>query len=164
VDERPKVLVVDDTPANCEVLEAILAPRGYAVLLARSGEEALAKVASDRPDLVLLDIVMPRMDGYQVCKRLRDSPTSSYLPVVMITASDQEERVRALEAGADDFIQKPLTRQSCWPGSNRCCGSRRITTLCKLRLPSLPPGIAPWKTAFTSRSPSWSGCAGSDAF
>ena len=108
MDERPKVLVVDDTPANCEVLEAILAPRGYAVLLARSGEEALAKVASDRPDLALLDIMMPRMDGYQVCKRLRDSPASSYLPVVMITASDQEERVRALEAGADDFIQKPF--------------------------------------------------------
>jgi DNA-binding NarL/FixJ family response regulator len=108
VDEQPKVLVVDDTPANREMLEAILSPRGYTVLSARSGEEALAKVASDRPDLVLLDIVMPRLDGYQVCKRLRDSPTSSYLPVVMITASDQEERVRALEAGADDFIQKPF--------------------------------------------------------
>jgi adenylate cyclase len=108
VEHRPKVLVVDDTPANCEVLEAILSPRGYAVVSARSGEEALAKVASDRPDLVLLDIVMPRLDGYQVCKRLRNDPTSSYLPVVMITASEQEERVRALEAGADDFIQKPF--------------------------------------------------------
>ncbi len=105
---RPKVLVVDDTLANCEMLEAILSPRGYTVFSARSGEEALAKVASDRPDIVLLDIVMPRLDGYQVCKRLRTSPASSYLPVVMITASDQEERVRALEAGADDFIQKPF--------------------------------------------------------
>jgi adenylate cyclase len=108
VEERPKVLVVDDTPANREMLEAILSPRGYTVLSARSGEEGLSKVASDRPDLVLLDIVMPRLDGYQVCKRLRNSPASSYLPVVMITASDQEERVRALEAGADDFIQKPF--------------------------------------------------------
>jgi DNA-binding NarL/FixJ family response regulator len=108
VDEQPKVLVVDDTPANREMLEAILSPRGYTVLSAGSGDEALAKVASDRPDLVLLDIVMPRLDGYQVCKRLRGSPASSYLPVVMITASDQEERVRALEAGADDFIQKPF--------------------------------------------------------
>src|SRR4029453_19222067 len=90
------------------MLEAILSPRGYTVLSARSGEEALAKVASDRPDLVLLDIVMPRVDGYEVCKRLRNDPGSSYLPVVMITASDQEERVRALEAGADDFIQKPF--------------------------------------------------------
>jgi DNA-binding NarL/FixJ family response regulator len=108
MEERPKVLVVDDTPANCEMLEAILSPRGYTVLSARSGEEALAKVASDRPDLVLLDIVMPRLDGYQVCKRLRNSPASSYLPVVMITASDQEERIRALEAGADDFVQKPF--------------------------------------------------------
>jgi len=108
VGPRPKVLVVDDTPANCEMLEAILSPRGYTVLSARSGEEALTRVATDRPDLVLLDIVMPRLDGYQVCKRLRTSPASSYLPVVMITASDQEERVRALEAGADDFIQKPF--------------------------------------------------------
>jgi adenylate cyclase len=108
VQEQPKVLVVDDALANCEVLEAILSPRGYTVLLARSGEEALAKVASDQPDLVLLDIVMPRMDGYQVCKRLRNDPALSYLPVVMITASEQEERVRALEAGADDFIQKPF--------------------------------------------------------
>jgi DNA-binding NarL/FixJ family response regulator len=108
VDQRPKVLVVDDTLANCEMLEAILAPRGYTVLSASSGEEALAKVASDRPDLVLLDIVMPGLNGYQVCKRLRDDPAWSYLPVVMITASEQQERVLALEAGADDFIQKPF--------------------------------------------------------
>src|SRR2546425_279041 len=84
------------------------APRGYMVLSASSGEEALAKVASDRPDLVLLDIVMPGLNGYQVCKRLRDDPAWSYLPVVMITASEQQERVLALEAGADDFIQKPF--------------------------------------------------------
>ena len=102
------ILIVDDAPANREMLEAILSPRGYAVLAARSGEEALAKVASHRPDLVLLDILMPRLDGYQVCRRLRSDPDTRYLPVVMITASELEERVRALEAGADDFIQKPF--------------------------------------------------------
>jgi adenylate cyclase len=108
VKAQPKVLVVDDTPANCEILEAMLSTRGYTVLLANSGEEALAKVASERPDLMLLDIVMPGLNGYQVCKRLRSETASSYLPVVMITASEHAQRVRALEAGADDFIQKPF--------------------------------------------------------
>ena len=100
--------MVDDVPANCEMLEAILAPRGYTVISASSGEEALGKVASHRPDLVLLDVVMPRLDGYQVCRQLRADRASSFLPIVKITASGHEERVRALEAGADDFIQKPF--------------------------------------------------------
>src|SRR5262245_3678987 len=103
-----RILVVDDTPQNIKVLDAMLTPRGYEVIPAESGQEALAKVASERPDLVLLDIVMPGMDGYEVCRRVRSDPATALLPVVMITASGEQEKVSAIEAGADDFITKPL--------------------------------------------------------
>ncbi|HET9121534.1 MAG TPA: response regulator [Solirubrobacterales bacterium] len=105
---QARILVVDDTPQNIKVLDAMLTPRGYEVIPAQSGDEALAKVAAERPDLVLLDIVMPGMDGYEVCRRLRSDPASTLLPVVMITASGEQEKVSAIDAGADDFITKPL--------------------------------------------------------
>ena len=104
----PRILVVDDTPANVRLLEAVLGPRGYEVLTAGSGPEALAAMTTDHSDLVLLDIVMPGMDGYEVCRTLRGIPAGTVLPVVMITASGNEQKLRALEAGADDFIAKPF--------------------------------------------------------
>ena len=108
LDRPPRILAVDDTPTNIKVLEAVLTPRGYTVLAAASGAEALAKVAAEHPDLILLDVVMPGMDGYAVCRRLRDDPATRLLPVVMITASGRQEKVRAIEAGADDFLPKPF--------------------------------------------------------
>ena len=94
--ERPaRILVVDDLPQNIKLLEAILAPRGYAVIEATSGEEALAAIAKERPDLVLLDVVMPGIDGYETCRRLRADPSPRVLPVIMVTASgDAAERCR----------------------------------------------------------------------
>src|SRR5262245_46236729 len=92
------------------MLEAVLAPRGYAVVAAHSGEEALAKVASERPDLVLLDIGMAGPGGYQVWRRLRADERTRLLPVIMVTASEDQEKRKALEAGADDFVQKPLNQ------------------------------------------------------
>jgi class 3 adenylate cyclase/CheY-like chemotaxis protein len=104
------VLVVDDQPANIKLLDAILTSRGYRVLSALSGEEALAAVSSADVDLVLLDIVMPGMDGYQVCRRIREEVDTAYLPVVMVTASGDEQKLKALEAGADDFLTKPVNQ------------------------------------------------------
>jgi adenylate cyclase len=108
--ERITVLAVDDQPANLRLLEAVLTPRGYDVRTAGSGAEALDALAKEDVDLVLLDIVMPDMDGYQVCRAIRADERLAFLPVVMITASDKQERLAALEAGADDFVAKPFEK------------------------------------------------------
>jgi adenylate cyclase len=105
-----RVLVVDDQPPNVRLLEAILGPRGYDVLTASSGEQALEVIAAEDVDLVLLDILMPGIDGYEVCRRIRDQVDTAYLPVVMVTASGDEQKVKALEAGADDFLTKPINQ------------------------------------------------------
>ena len=105
-----RVLVVDDQPANIRLLEAILAPRGYDVLTATGGEAALDVISRTPVDLVLLDIVMPDLDGYEVCRRIRGQVDTAYLPVVMVTASGEEEKIMALEAGADDFLTKPINQ------------------------------------------------------
>ena len=109
-DRRPKILVVDDTPKNVKVLDAMLRSRGYGVVPAASGAEALRQVAQERPDLLLLDVVMPGMDGYEVCRRLRKDPDARFLPVVMITASGEQQKLSAIQAGADDFVLKPFNQ------------------------------------------------------
>ena len=102
---------MDDHPLNLELIEGCLADVDCRVITATDGIEALELVKKDRPDLVLLDVMMPRMDGYEVCKRLKDSPEGKLLPVVMVTALGQiADRVRGLEVGADDFIVKPIER------------------------------------------------------
>jgi adenylate cyclase len=106
----PLVLVVDDVPQNVRLLEAVLSPKGFRVATASSGDEALSVLGTEHPDLVLLDILMPGMDGYEVCRRIREDPKTAFLPVIMITASGEEQKVRAIEAGADDFINKPFNQ------------------------------------------------------
>ncbi|MCW2564544.1 MAG: response regulator containing a CheY-like receiver domain and a domain [Mycobacterium sp.] len=103
-------LAVDDEPANLRLLDAVLTPRGYRILTASSGAEALALLETEEVDIVLLDIVMPEMDGHEVCRRIRSKPATEFLPVVMITASGSEQRLAALESGADDFVTKPFDK------------------------------------------------------
>jgi class 3 adenylate cyclase len=106
-----RVLVVDDTPHNVKLLADLLAVKGYAVATATNGSEALASVAADPPDLVLLDVMMPGLSGYDVCRRLRADPATALLPVVLVTSLDpQQERVNGIEAGADDFLSKPINQ------------------------------------------------------
>jgi class 3 adenylate cyclase/CheY-like chemotaxis protein len=109
-DTPVTVLAVDDQPANLRLLDAHLSPRGYRVLTASSGADALALLQTEDVDLALLDIVMPGMDGYELCRRIRSTPATEFLPVVMITASGSEQRLAALEAGADDFVVKPFDK------------------------------------------------------
>jgi DNA-binding response OmpR family regulator len=106
--EPAKILVVDDVPANVRLLEAVLIPQGYDVVTASDGRAALEQVEVERPDLVLLDVVMPELDGYGVCAALRAEEETAVLPVIMVTSSAGEEKTKAIEAGADDFITKPF--------------------------------------------------------
>ena len=111
MSEQATILVVDDTEANRRLLGDLLGITGYRVLTASSGAEALALIRDQRPDLVLLDVIMPGMSGYDVCRRIRDDVNAAMLPVVMITALDPgEERLKGLEAGADDFLTKPINQ------------------------------------------------------
>jgi class 3 adenylate cyclase len=106
-----KLLVVDDTALNVKLLADLLRAKGYAVETAASGQEALEKIAAGPPDLVLLDVMMPEMSGYEVCARIRANPETAMLPVVMVTALDAgQERVKGIEAGADDFLSKPVSQ------------------------------------------------------
>jgi class 3 adenylate cyclase/CheY-like chemotaxis protein len=111
MSDPAKILVVDDTANNVKLLKDLLTVRGYAVVTASSGLEGLEQIDKERPDLVLLDVMMPGMNGYDVCRRIRENPATGVLPVVMVTALDPgQERIKGLEAGADDFLTKPINQ------------------------------------------------------
>ena len=108
---KKKIMVVDDTPMNVKLLVDLLGFHDYEVVTASSGIEALEQVTKERPDLVLLDVVMPGMSGYEVCQKIRGDPETAVLPVIMVTALDPaQERVHGIEAGADDFLPKPINK------------------------------------------------------
>jgi class 3 adenylate cyclase len=107
--ERAKILIVDDEPFNVDYLEQELEDFGYDTISARHGQEALEKVAAESPDLILLDIMMPLMDGFTVCRTLKENDDTRLIPIVMMTAlGSVEDRIKGIAAGADDFLTKPV--------------------------------------------------------
>ena len=107
-----KILVVDDTPANVDLLQGLLTRDGYVVQTAVNGEDALAAVARDAPDLILLDVMMPKIDGFEVCRRLKQDPGTRLTPIVLLTSlQEREDKIQGINAGADDFLTKPVNAQ-----------------------------------------------------
>ena len=109
MERERRILVVDDQRTNAEMVSGLLRNLGYVVSVALDGEAALERVRADSPDLIISDIVMPRLDGYELCRRLRANPATALLPMILVTSADpQSERVKGIEAGADDFIARPV--------------------------------------------------------
>jgi len=109
VKTPPRILIVDDTPANVHILQARLAANGYDIVTATDGEAALAAVSETQPDLILLDVMMPKMDGFEVCRRLRADASLPFIPIIMVTAkTDPKDVVAGLEAGGDEYVTKPV--------------------------------------------------------
>jgi CheY-like chemotaxis protein len=107
--ERSKILIVDDEPFNVDLLEQQLEELGYETVSAAHGQEALAQVATEAPDLILLDVMMPIMDGFTVCRILKENEETRLIPIVIMTALGAvEDRIKGIEAGADDFLTKPV--------------------------------------------------------
>lgn len=107
----PKILIVDDEASNLELAEAIVTQEGYQAVTAVDGEAALKAVQQNRPDIILMDIVMPKMNGIEACRKIKTNPLSYAIPIIIITAfNSQEEKLKAIQAGADDFIAKPFDR------------------------------------------------------
>lgn len=104
-----RILVVDDHPDNVEIINARLSSRGFTIETASNGEEALAKVQADPPQLILLDVMMPLMDGYEVSRRIKNDDALPYIPIILVTARDStQDKVEGLDAGADDYLTKPI--------------------------------------------------------
>jgi DNA-binding response OmpR family regulator len=109
----PRILIVDDNAANVDILRARLAAHGYELVTAADGEEALAAAREHLPDLILLDVMMPKLDGIEVCRRLRADASMPFIPIVLVTAkSDPKDVVAALEAGGDEYLTKPVDHAS----------------------------------------------------
>ena len=123
VSDRRLILVVEDEPALRRFLELLLLRNGYDVAVAEDGPEALVAAGRRRPDLVLLDLMLPKMDGFEVCERLRATPSTARVPIFVVTArTTPETRQRCLAAGADEFIPKPYDPRDLVDRIGRCLG------------------------------------------
>lgn len=133
---KPTILVADDEPSIVLSLQVLLQKAGFAVRIARNGEEALESVAESTPDLILLDAMMPRRDGFDVCQSLRANPAYQSLPIIMLTAKSRDvERQKGMALGATDYITKPFSTRDL------------VTTVRKYLTPEINQGSAPGGTA-----------------
>src|SRR2546423_13282523 len=149
-----RVLVVDDILANVKLLEARLSAEYFDVFTAYSGEEALELLRTERVDVVLLDVMMPAMDGFEVCRRIKASPKTMHVPVVMVTALDQtSDKVQGLEAGADDFLTKPVDEIALITRVKNLARLKTLNDEMLLRMATgaevgaMPGGITAWSKA-----------------
>ena len=111
MSDATKILIVDDEPIGLQLLEAILVPEGYDLTYGKDGEEALNVAFKELPDIILLDVMMPKLDGFEVCKKLRENDLTAHIPIYLITAlDDRDSRIRGIDAGAYDYISKPFDR------------------------------------------------------
>jgi len=126
--EFKKILVVDDEPSNVELLEDLLTPQKYVVETASSGKEALVKVHESTPDLILLDVMMPEMNGFQVCSKIREDSSIPYFPIIFITAYhiDQTDIIQGLEMGGDDYIRKPFDASELFSRIRACLRVKKL--------------------------------------
>jgi CheY-like chemotaxis protein len=113
--EPATILIIDDEPQNRKLLEALLQPEGYRTQCASSGDEAMALIAEHAPDLILLDIMMPGIDGFEVATRIKSNPATANIPIIMVTAQDgRGARVIGLNSGVEEFLAKPIDRAELW--------------------------------------------------
>ena len=146
-----RILVVDDTPANVKLFSDLLSAKGYVVTTAVNGELALASIAQAPPDLVLLDVMMPGLSGYDVTRKIRENPATALLPVVLATSLDpNQERLKGLEAGADDFLSKPVNQAELFARVRsllriKALQDERLTRLKSFFSPALAEAIAAGK-------------------
>jgi two-component system cell cycle response regulator len=144
-----RVLIVDDIPANVKLLEARLSAEYFDVVTASSGAAALDICERAQCDIVLLDVMMPDMDGFEVCRRLKSCPSTHHIPVVIVTALDQpSDRLRGLEAGADDFLTKPVSEVALIARVQSLSRLKRMTDELRMR-----PATSAWQMRSATPSP-----------
>ena len=159
-DAQARILVVDDVPENVRLLEAVLQAHGYDVVTATDGQAALDLASSAKPDLVLLDVMMPPPDGLAVCKRLREMEETAILPVIMLTASEGSEKTTAIEAGADDFLSKPFNRDELLTRIRSLLRIKRYHDTIKSQAAELRDLNRTLEERVQSSSRSWDDCSG----
>lgn len=157
--DPPRILAVDDTPENLEILRLRLEANGYEVMTAADGEEGLAKVREFKPDLILLDIMMPKLDGISVVRTLKQDVSLRSIPVILVTAkADTRDVVEGLDAGGDDYLTKPFEHRALLARVRSMLRQRRFTTRSRarhcawrIRPPNWRHGIVPLNKRWLSR-------------